>query len=227
MSDIVLAEGENRLDVQMMPIPPNIELVSLDWDATPPFETASRHVWTLRMQNLVSFPVIYQLQFYMNGVLFMGYTAYLTGNEVRDYSQPYTFKTAGTYTLIARAYCGDKLLDEISSTVTVEVPPTPPVIAGQVLIGYVLIAGQWVQITSSNSWPAQLLQYQVKVKNTGNVYASFTVSLHGGYTNIIGLNPGESGFVSGTFWAIAGSLSIVLYGDGQAVQSDTVYVTTY
>ena len=234
-----LVAGQNELNIGLVPIPPAIDLASLAWDAAPPFETGSSHYWTLRMQNLVNFPVQYMFILYMNDVWFMGYSPTLTGNEVQTYSQSYAFAGEGAYVFKVRTYLydsaitnmrdyqGKPVLDEVISTVTVQMPPAPPVIAGQVLIGKVLISGQWVQITSSNTWPAQLLQFEIQVRNTGNVTATFRASVGGGESSSIALSPGVSGFVRGTFWARTGSLSIILYGDGNVVQSDTLYVTTY
>ncbi len=208
---------------------PNIELISLTWDAEPPFDTGSQHYLTVTMRNLAPARFTYQLQSYLNNEQKWGTSITLEANQEATIVSPapFYFTAEGTYTIRIEALYNGQLLDEISSAVAVSAPVVPPFINGQVLIGYVLIDGEWVQIIGSNQWPALLLPAYFKVRNTGNTTASFYVVIGGGSTSAITLVPGGSGFVEGTFWAKPGSCTIVLYGDGSAVQSDVVQVTTY
>ncbi len=211
---------------------PNISLQSLTWDATPPFDTNSRHVWMVRMKNLSIGRLTYRLEMYMNGKHFMGYTANLATGEVRKISQPYHFGTEGSYTLNIRAYYGDELLDEISSTVYVEVPPAPDVINGTLLISYFWWEGLpgWRQISPINAWPANTaIETQWKPRNTGNVTATFKVTFMG-QSGSITLSPGESDWVEFTVNTVGlGSYryTMNIYGDGKLVESRSLGVTTY
>lgn len=216
---------------------PNIKLISLTWDATPPFDTGSRHIWTVSMKNLSTGRLTYQLEMYMNGRHFMGYTANLYAGEVRKCSQPYTFGTEGTYTLTIKAYYQDELLDEISSTVAVRAPVAPPFINGELLIAYAWWEGEpgWIGIGYSNTWPANTAILTAwAVRNTGNVTATFRVTFMG-RSGSITLRPGarEENGKKGIEFTVhtsgPGSYSHPrnLYGDGKLIDSTTIGVTTF
>lgn len=170
---------------------PNIKLSSLTWDATPPFKPASRHYWTVNLRNLAAGRLIYQLEMYMNGVLFQGYTANLDAGEVREYSQPYTFGTEGTYILTIKAYYEGKLLDQISATVTVAVP-VEELIDAEYLVGYVKWDG-WRPnpVMLENEWPANTdITLLWLIRNTGTVGGYFRVYMSR-FTEWVYLEPGQ------------------------------------
>jgi len=206
------------------PVSPAITLKLLMWDAESPFEIGAQHNWSVIMENLASGSLIYRFEMYMNGQRFGGYTANLATDEIRGESQPYTFRTAGTYTLTVKAYYGGELLDEISSTINVRVPPAPDIINGEILVAHVWWEGldPRKQITSDNTWPAsQPLTISYKIKNTGNVAADFHVGNAFGVSNTITLAPGESGLVQqeGAVWYDKGLIMIAftLYADNESV----------
>ena len=219
---------------------PDIKLISLTWDATPPFDTGSRHVWTLTMQNLAVSRLTYQLEMYMNGKHFMGYTANLAAGEVRKISYPYTFGAEGSYTLTIKAYYEDKLLDEISKTVTVRVPEAPPFIDGTIWpfdYGLAWWEGlpSWEDLGYSNTWPADTdIVVAWRVKNTGNVTATFKLAFMG-RSGSITLKPGaiEENGKKGIQFTVhtsgPGSYNYLrnLYGDGKLIDSTPIAITTY
>lgn len=215
---------------------PDIKLTKLTWDATPPFEPGSRHHWRLTMQNLAVGRLTYQLWMSMNGKRFMGYTADLAAGAVKEINYPYTFGIEGSYTLSIEAYYQDKLLDEISSTVIVEVPPAPPVIDGRIVGGYVCWkeAGQWqpwVPIGYTNTWPAATeILARISAENTGNVAANFRIFL-GAYSNTIRLAPGERGEFEITFNTMPTpgtyNWGYSLYANGKEVDKHIIKVTVY
>lgn len=211
---------------------PNISLESLTWDATPPFYTNSRHVWTVKMKNLSTARLTYQLEMYMNGENIISYTANLAAGEVREKSWSYYFGAGGSYTLTAKAYYEGELLDEISSTVTVKVPPPPKIIDGRLLSAHALWEGlpNWIVIGYSNTWPANAaILTSWEVKNTGNVRATFRVMFMG-RSGSIALNPGEAEhiqFTVNTGSPGSHSYTMNIYGDSKLVESASLEVTTY
>lgn len=235
---IYLATRKAKAAPPEEPIPPAIELVALDWDAAHPFDTGSRHIWTVTMRNLSSARLTYQLQFYMNDIRFMGYRATLAPGEIREYSQPYTFSVEGIYTLTAEAFYNDSLLDEISSVVSVEAPPLPEIVDGEFVIAYISfligweggepVYSDWQIITlTGNRWLAMTSGImRFKVRNTGNLTATFQVKFAGTMSNAIDLAPGESDFVelsiSTPTPGASGTFDAILYADGQEVDHYTI-----
>lgn len=222
---------------EAQPAIPNIELASLTWDAIPPFETGSRHEWTLVMQNLAVGRLTYQLKMFINGEWLMDYSANLVADEVKEYSQPITFGIEGTYTLTIQAFYDDQLLDEISSIVTVEAPPPPEVIDGKFLIGHYtwgweagVYEVEFIQLSDSGQYeiPADSFIATIwKVKNTGNMVSTFSVEFMGQMSPSIVLSPGETGWIGeepNEFWTPLGSPSTYaftpkLYADDILVDS--------
>lgn len=234
---MIIVEGNNELNAEMVLVP-GIELISLTWDATPPFDTGSRHNWTLRMQNLAVGRLTYQLEMYMNDKRFMGYTANLYAGEVREISYPYTFGAEGSYTLTIKAYYESALLDEISKTVPVRAPVAPPFIDGEIIVASAWWEGgvwetfeaSWVPAPIPQTWPASTdILTAWKVRNTGNVTTTFRVTFMGKQGSIT-LVPGEEWGPQFTVHTSSpGSYNYTrkLYGDGKLISSRSIGVTTF
>lgn len=216
-----LVAGENKLDVSLIAIPPAVGLVSVQWDATPPFDTGSSHYWIITICNLVAFPVAYRLEILVNGAVQQGWNQTLASNQVVEYSQPNNFRTEGSYIFTFRIYYQDKLLDEISSTVSAKAPMTP---ANGVFVGGL---AWWEPLTYWKSitdmpWPANVpITTSWSIQNIGGQSAVFRVEFMG-RSGSVRLAPGEMTLLNQIqFDVISSSGSYVarLYADNTLVDS--------
>ncbi|MBA7521253.1 hypothetical protein ES705_13358 [subsurface metagenome] len=207
---------------------PDIKLISLTWDATPPFEFGWRN-YEVTMRNLVASSITYRLKYYMNGELLRSWNEPLAANEQKTRSFSYDFRTEGTYTLKIQAFYQEELLDEISSTVGVRAPIAPH---GRIIRALVYDASKagtaeaWIQVYPPIVYlplNVPLVTY-VDIENNGLITASFYAVLLGVQTPAISIAPGGRGNVSAPLTSRAGSFPIILYGNGQELWRDTIQV---
>lgn len=214
---------------------PVLDLIALTWDAAPPFDTGTSHYCTLTVRNLALVRATFRLQSYLNDVPKWGQTITLEANQEADVVPPgpFYFTTEGTYTIRIEAYFNEHLVDEISTAVSVEAPPAPPVIDGMMLLAYVWWEGEpgWMLIPpTGNQWPANTsIITRWRPRNTGNVRATFKVTFMG-RSGSITLSPGESDWIQlSNHTGSPGSYSYTmnLYVGWKLVDSWTREVTTF
>jgi len=220
MGDIVLVEGDNRLDVQMERLPPALEFVEFAWDATPPFQAVSQHRFNAAFKNLRPWGFTFLAEIYVNGELFKTKPNVLArGNEtaaIVEYDM--IFDTEGTYTITVKALYDNLLLDEISSVVSVLPPAIVPVIDGEIYSLNARWEGEliWHGIRNTNSWPAdkQMIVF-VGIENTGNVSANYRVTgtrISGGVA--VSIIPGATGqFEVPPFYTVSGTYIWKIYAN--------------
>ena len=210
-------------------INPDLEFIEFNWDTAPPFQAPSQHQFNAIFRNLRPFDFRFRAEIYANGVLWKTWPSYQApGGETFSIVDRYIFNTAGVYTITVKAFYDTLLLDQISSTVTVKAPPPTEIIDGQFRQAFVRWEGEtyWHGMSSTNTWPAdKLMEIRVSVLNTGNVRATFRI---GGMPGTVSLIPGEYDLIDvPPFYAVDGTYTWELYGNGKKVDTFTFNVTTY
>lgn len=231
MSDIILYQGNNILNVQLIGLPPVIKLGDIHWDTSLPFGPGEKHIYSVPVTNLSSFRAEFHYEDYMNGRLIRSIDAALAANQTAAHWADYTFETLGTYILTIKAVYNGLLLDEVSSVVMVETRPVV-FIDGQLLNGLAWWQGlpSWKGILPTNNWPANTaILTDWEVRNAGNVTATFKFMFMG-KSGSIQLAPGKAGhiqFTVNTGGPGSYSYTLSLYGDSKFISSWKIDVAAY